>query len=153
MRAAAGFTIALAGWLSGGSALACSCHFPTADELLRSSAAIFTGTAKESVPATQGESVTLFQVVNGYKGVASGQPVRIRHKSGSSASCGVKFEAGQSYTVSTYREEIGTTLFANLCSVAVFNSPAGQELLRRLGATSSPPPPGVDPLDLGDQDP
>ena len=149
----AGFTIAVAGWLSSGGALACSCQWPTADELLRSSAAIFTGIAKESIPATQGESVTTFQVVNGYKGVPGGQPVRVRHKSGSPTACGVKFEAGQTYTVSTYREEIGTSLFANLCSVAVFNSPAGQELLRRLGASSPPPRPGGDPLDLGNDDP
>jgi len=95
--------------------------------------------------------VTTFQVVNGYKGVSGGQPVRIRHRSGSSASCGVRFEAGKTYTVSAYREEIGTSLFASLCSVAVFRSPGGQELLRRLGVPPPPPPPpGGDPLDLGD---
>ena len=109
-------------------------------------------------PGDAGKIGDFVQVVNGYKGVPSGQPVRVRHNSGSPTACGVKFEVGQTYTVSTYREEIGTSLFANLCSVAVFNSPAGQELLKRLGASSPPPPPpprppGGDPLDLGDDDP
>jgi len=125
--------LALAIWLlPGNGALACSCRQPTADELLSSSAAIFTGVAQQSRPATQGEAVTTFRVVDGYKGVVPGQSVSVRHTSGSSASCGVRFESGQTYTLTTYREEIGTTLFANLCSVAVVRSPAGEELLRRL---------------------
>jgi hypothetical protein len=113
-------------------ALACSCKQPTADTLLASSAAIFTGVVLESRPATQGEAVTDFQVVAGYKGVARGQTISVRHRSGLSASCGVKFESGRRYTLTSYREDVGTALFANLCSISVMRSPAGKELLQRM---------------------
>jgi hypothetical protein len=127
----AGLALAL-GLLPGSGALACSCAQPTAEELMRSAAAIFTGVAQRSEPATQGEAVTTFEVIEGYKGVVPGALVRVRHASGSSASCGVRFAIGERHTLTTYREEVGTTLFANLCSVAIFRSAAGEELLRRL---------------------
>ena len=64
--------------------------------------------------------MTTFQVVNGTRACrwTAGEGAA---QSGSPTACGVKFEAGQTYTVSTYREEIGTSLFANLCSIAVFS--------------------------------
>jgi hypothetical protein len=58
--------------------------------------------------------------------------VRVRHRSGSSASCGVRFALGRTHTLSTYREEIGTSLFANLCTVAIFRTQGGDEIIRRL---------------------
>ena len=117
---------------STGGALACSCKQQSSDGLLTSSAAIFTAVAQASQPATQGEAVTTFRVTAGYKGVTTGQTIMVRHNNGSSASCGVRFTPGETYTMTTYREEIGTTLFANLCSVAAMKSSSGQELLRAL---------------------
>ena len=114
------------------SAFACSCAPPTFEGLLQSAPAIFSGVATESLPATQGESVTTFTVVEGFKGVRAGQSVRVRHRSGSSASCGVRFARGETHTLGTYREEIGTTLFANLCTVAIFRTRDGDEIIRRL---------------------
>jgi hypothetical protein len=100
--------------------------------MLQSAPAIFSGVATASVPATQGESVTTFTVVEGFKGVRAGQSVRVRHRSGSSASCGVRFALGQTHTLSTYREEVGTSLFANLCTVAVFRTRDGELIIQRL---------------------
>jgi hypothetical protein len=114
------------------AALACSCAPATFEGLFQSAPAIFSGVATESVPATQGESVTTFTVVEGFKGVRAGQSVRVRHRSGSSASCGVRFALGQTHTLSTYREEVGTSLFANLCTVAVFRTRDGELIIQRL---------------------
>jgi hypothetical protein len=118
--------------LAAANALACSCAPPTAEGLMQSAPAIFTGAVTESVRATQGESITTFTVSEGFKGVRAGQSVRIRHRSGSSASCGVTFAVGRTYTLSTYREEVGTTLFANLCSTAFFITRDGEQIIRRL---------------------
>ena len=131
MRRAAVLALTLV-LLPTSGALACSCKFNSTDGLLTSSAAIFTAVAQGSQAATQGEAVTTFRVTAAYKGVKNGETVRIRHNSGSSASCGVRFNSGETYTISTYREEIGTTLFANLCSVAAMSSPVGQQLLQIL---------------------
>jgi hypothetical protein len=114
------------------AALACSCAPPTFEGLLQSAPAIFSGIATGSVSATQGESVTTFTVVEGFKGVRAGESVRVRHRSGSSASCGVRFALGQTHTLGTYREEIGTSLFANLCTVAIFRTREGEQIVRRL---------------------
>ena len=114
------------------AALACSCAAPTFEGLLQAAPAIFSGVATGSVPATQGESVTTFTVVEGFKGVRAGQSVRVRHRSGSSASCGVRFALGETHTLSTYREEIGTSLFANLCSVMIFRTRSGEQIIQRL---------------------
>lgn len=118
--------------LSTTAALACSCAPATVEGLLQSAPAIFSGVATESVPATQGESITTFAVVEGFKGVRAGQSVRVRHRSGSSAGCGVRFALGETHTLSTYREEIGTSLFANLCSVMIFRTRSGEQIIQRL---------------------
>jgi len=118
--------------LATAAALACSCAPPTAESLLQSAPAIFTGVVTDSIPATQGESITTFAVAEGFKGVRAGQSVRVRHRSGSSASCGVRFALGESYTLSTYHEEIGTSLFANLCSTSIFRTRRGEQIIQRL---------------------
>src|SRR5688572_22977047 len=98
--------------LAPAAAYACSCAPPTAEGLLQSAPAVFTGVATGSVSATQGESITTFTVVEGFKGVRAGQVVRVRHRSGSSARCGTSFAVGATHTLSTYREEAGASLFA-----------------------------------------
>jgi hypothetical protein len=117
--------------LTPATAFACSCAQPTAEGLLQS-AAVFTGVATASVAATQGESITTFTVVEGFKGVRAGELVRVRHRSGSSASCGVQFAIGATHTLSTYREDVGTSLFANLCTTAIFRSRGGEQIIQRL---------------------
>jgi hypothetical protein len=113
-------------------ALACSCAPPTAESLMQSAPAVFTGVATTSVAATQGESITTFTVVEGFKGLRAGELVRVRHRSGSSASCGVQFAIGATHTLSTYREEVGTSLFASLCNAAIFRSGEGAAIIRRM---------------------
>jgi len=114
------------------NAYACSCAPPTAESLMQTAPAIFTGVVTESVPATQGESTTTFTVSEGFKGVRAGQSVRIRHRTGSSASCAVNFTAGRTYTLSTYRQEAGTTLFTSYCSTVIFTTRDGEQIIRRL---------------------
>jgi hypothetical protein len=114
------------------AAFACSCAPPTAEGLMQSAPAVFTGLASQSVPATQGESITTFTVVEGFKGVRAGELVRVRHRSGSSASCGVQFAIGATHTLSTYREEVGTSLFASLCNTAIFRTREGEQIIQRL---------------------
>jgi hypothetical protein len=114
------------------AALACSCRAPSAQELIASSAAIFAGTAQRSRPVTARESVTTFRVSRGYKGVASGRTIRVRHNSGPSPSCGVSFTRGQLYVLTTNRGRAGTGMSASLCSVAVMRSPAGKQALQML---------------------
>jgi hypothetical protein len=76
-----------------GSAFACSCaRNPTAEGLLQDSAAVFTAVAQSSRAIASGVSITTFRVTESFKGPAAGTTVHVRHRSGSSASCGVKFE-------------------------------------------------------------
>jgi hypothetical protein len=118
--------------LAATAAFACSCAPPTVESLVQSAPAVFTGVATQSVPATQGESITTFTVVEGFKGVRAGERVRVRHRSGSSASCGVQFAVGATHTLSTYREEVGTSLFASLCNAAIFRTGEGAQIIQRL---------------------
>jgi hypothetical protein len=118
--------------LTATTALACSCGTPTAEGLMSSAAAVFTGVATDSVSATYGQTVTTFKVIEGFKGALAGQSIRIRHGSGASASCGVKFKSGETHTVAAYKEQIGTTLFTSLCSVWIFRFPAGEEVIQRM---------------------
>jgi hypothetical protein len=134
MRDAGGFIVALAiGLLAGDSALACSCRLPTADELLQRSAAIFTGTALQTRTVGGREGVTAFRVVTGYKGAKRGQLIRVHHRIGHSASCGVRFDPGKRHTLALQRDDDGRTLSISACSLAAMRSDAGEELVRRLG--------------------
>jgi hypothetical protein len=101
------------------TAHACSCaRNPTASGLLESSAAVFTGVAQASAPAGRDVSVTTFRVTEAFKGILGGQVVRVRHPSGSSASCGVQFESGKAHTLAVNRDASGYS--ANLCSAWMF---------------------------------
>jgi hypothetical protein len=114
------------------AALACSCWHPSAQQLISSSAAIFAGTAQRSRPVSARESVTTFRVTRGYKGVASGRTIRVRHNHGPSPACGVRFSRGQSYVLTTNRGQAGTGMSASLCSVAVMRSAAGKQAMQML---------------------
>lgn len=111
--------------------MACSCRLPSADQILERSASIFTGVALKTRPAAGREAITTFRVIAGYKRVKRGQVVSIRHRSGPSASCGIRFEQGQRHLVATGREGMSET--AGACSIAAMRSEAGEELVRRLG--------------------
>ena len=124
--------VTVVGLLAADNAFACSCMQPTADDLLSSSVSIFTGVAVKNRTTKQNETITTFRVSTGYKGVTPGQVIRIRHFSGHSAACGVRFELGQQHSLTTYRKDGSTAEFTSLCSVAVLRSPGGEELLRRL---------------------
>jgi hypothetical protein len=120
---------------SATSALACSCaRNPTAEGLLRDAAAVFTGVAEESRSVAPGVSVTTFRVTEGFKGASEGAIVRVRHPSGSSASCGVQFAPGTSYTLTAHANGSGAGLSASLCSAWMFMPQVGlgDELIARM---------------------
>jgi hypothetical protein len=106
MRAVVGCAFAI-GLLASNDAAACSCRLPTAEALLASSASVFTGVALQSRPAGPREAVTTFRVTVGYKGVRRGQIVRVHHRSGPSASCGLRFEIGTAHPVAASRNDAG----------------------------------------------
>lgn len=133
MRAVGSLIVALAiGLLSGGSAQACSCRLPTADDLLERSEAIFTGTALKTRTIGRRDAVTEFRVVTGYKGAKRGQVIRVHHRIGPSAACGVRFDPGKQQTLAVERDDDGKTLSIGACSLAAMRSDTGEELVRRL---------------------
>ena len=120
---------------SASSALACSCaRNPTAEGLLQDAAAVFTGIAQESTAAGPGMSMTTFRVTEGFKGAEAGATVRVRHRSGPSASCGVRFARGTSYTLAAYSGGSEPGLSASLCSTWMFSTQVGlgNELIARM---------------------
>lgn len=117
------------------TARACSCaRNPTAEGILEGAAAVFTGTVQTSVPIAPGRSVTTFTVVESFKGAPAGTTVRVEHRSGSSASCGVKFSPGRTYTLSAHDSESGAGLTTSLCSTWMFmpQVPISAGLIRQI---------------------
>lgn len=120
---------------TGEAAVACSCvPNPTAETILDEAAAVFTGVAQDSATTEPDQSVTTFTVVESFKGPGAGATVRVLHPSGSSASCGVKFSSGQTYTLASYRVEPGPGLSTSLCSTWMFAPQVGTsvDLIRRM---------------------
>jgi len=58
--------------------------------------------------------------------------IRVRHRIGRSASCGVRFDPGKKHTLSAEFDEDGKTLSISACRLAAMRSEAGEELLQRL---------------------
>lgn len=119
----------------GEAAVACSClPNPTAESILDEADAVFTGVARDSAVAEQGQSVTAFTIVESFKGPGAGATVRVLHPSGSSASCGVQFSSGQTYTLASHRAEPGGVLATSLCSTWMFAPQAetSTDLIRRM---------------------
>lgn len=125
--------VALATFLtiaSAAPAMACSCGHPSAEQIWDSAAAIFTGVAVDVAPEQPGYSWTTFRVTEGFKGGDAGATIRVRHRSGSSASCGVRFERGTSHTL--YAGSRDGVLSANSCTTWIFRSESGPALIARL---------------------
>ena len=103
-------------------ALACSCaRNPTAAGILSSAAAVFTATVIDTKPIGDNASVTTFRITETFKGPGVGSSVEVRHRSGSSASCGVQFTPGRSYTLAVHHGgEDAATLTTSLCSTWMF---------------------------------
>ena len=117
------------------AAMACSCaRNPTAESILESATAVFTGVVQESARVGRGGPMTNFPVVDSFTGVAGGATARVRHPSGSSASCGVKFLPGETYTLAAHDAESG--LAASLCSTWMFSPQVGKrmDLIQRMRA-------------------
>ncbi len=134
-RTLASVLVALSALLWADPSMACSCaRNPTAENILEDATAVFTGVARQSTPATQGQSITTFTVVESFKGATAGATVRVLHRSGSSASCGVRFTPGQTYTLAAYRGSADQGLTASLCSTWMFspNVGIGADLIRRM---------------------
>jgi len=105
-----------------GPAAACSCaRNPTAAGILSSAEAVFSATVVDSKTVGKNVSVTTFRVTETFKGPAAGSTVAVRHPSGSSASCGVKFTPGAAYTLAAQRAgNGGAMLTTTLCSTWMF---------------------------------
>ena len=127
--------------ISAGPALACSCApNPTAKRILDQSAAVFTGVAQENLRVPPDRSITTFRIVEPFKGTSAGDVVRVLHRSGSSASCGVKFTPGASYTLAAYRTETSPGLSTSLCSTWMFKPIVGlsRPLIEQMRALRKP---------------
>jgi len=123
MQRAVVAVIAFAAMLADtGPAAACSCaRNPTAAGILSSAEAVFTATAVASKTVGSNVSVTTFRIIEAFKGPAAGSTVAVRHPSGSSASCGVKFTTGKAYTLAAHRAgNDGAALTTTLCSTWMF---------------------------------
>ena len=83
-------------------------------------------------PAQPGYSVTTFAVTESFKGVVKGTQVSVTHRSGLSASCGVQFSRGVTYTL-TASDRDGA-LSANLCTTLRFRQEGAAALIGRLRA-------------------
>ena len=100
------------------AAAACSCaRNPTAEGILSSATAVFTGIAEDSRTIGPNRSITTFRVVESFKGAKAGT-IKVQHNSGSSASCGVTFEVGKTYTLAAHRTQNG--LSTGLCATWMF---------------------------------
>lgn len=116
---------------SADHAAACSCAFLPAERIMER-AAVFTGVAQASIPAKPGYSITTFRVTEGFKGARAGTTIRILHRSGLSASCGVRFERGASHTL--FASAADGTLSASLCTTWGFRGESGPALIAKLRA-------------------
>lgn len=117
------------------AAMACSCERnPTAEGLLERAAVVFTGVAQASAAVAPGQAMTTFTVVESFKGSAAGATVRVRHPNGASASCGVKFSPGETYTLAAHRAGSKPDLATSLCSTWMFAPQVGTGagLIRRM---------------------
>ncbi|MCW5692657.1 MAG: hypothetical protein KIT48_09845 [Pseudolabrys sp.] len=124
------------------SAFACSCERnPTAAGILSQHQMVFTGIVRNSVAIEPHVSATTFEVTEGFKGVAANATVVVRHPNGPSASCGVQFAKGQSFTVAAQQGAAG--LSTTLCSTWMFLPHVGLRdallaEMRRLNAPAAP---------------
>lgn len=124
------------------AALACSCERnPTAAGILAQHQMVFTGIARSSVTVGPQVSATTFEVSEGFKGVAAKAIVVVRHPDGPSASCGVQFAIGQSFTVAAQQAASG--LSTTLCSTWMFLPHVGlrDKLLAEMRELSAPAAP------------
>lgn len=121
--------------IASSQAMACSCpRDPTAEGLLDSASAVFTGTAEENVPIGSGGSVTTFRVTEQFKGPPRGTVVRVRHPDGPSPSCGVTFSPGEVYTLAAYPTDSADALTTSFCSTWMFLPHVGlsRKLIERM---------------------
>jgi hypothetical protein len=110
---------------------ACSCaRNPTAAGILGQAAAVFTGTVQQSTPLPGEHSATTFRVTESFKGPRAGEIARVVHRSGLSASCGVKFTAGKSYTIAAQQD--GADYTTSLCLTWMFGNEGGDALIREM---------------------
>lgn len=123
--------------MATGGAMACSCApVRSAERLMTNSTAIFTGVAESVRAAGPGRSVTTFRVVESFKGLKVGTRVEVVHRSGSPASCGVKFEVGERSTLAANRDDVDGMLSASSCSTWMFHPNVGsrERLINELRA-------------------
>jgi hypothetical protein len=107
--------------IASSQAMACSCaRDPTAEGILDSASAVFTGTAEENLPVGSGGSVTTFRVTESFKGPPRGTIVRVKHRDGPSPSCGVTFSPGEVYTLAAYQTDNAGVLSTSFCSTWMF---------------------------------
>jgi hypothetical protein len=105
--------------VSAQAAMGCSCaRNPTAEGILASATAVFTGTVRAVQTVAAGQSVTTFVVTETFKGAQRGAIVNVHHPSTPSPTCGVSFEYGRSYTLAASLER--GALWTSQCSTWMF---------------------------------
>lgn len=112
-------------------ASACSCGGElTAASILARSSAVFTARVYSVRPVSARRSLTRFIITESFKGPPAASYMEVTHPHGSTASCGVRFQKGRSYTLMAHREP-GTRAFTTShCSSWMFR--AGSDLGLRL---------------------
>ena len=102
-------------------AMACSCQRnPTAEGILDSASAVFTGVVEDSTPIAPGQSLTTFRITESFKGAPRGVTVRVTHPNGPSPACGVTFAPGETYTLAASETDIADVLATSFCSTWMF---------------------------------
>ena len=107
--------------IGSSQAMACSCQRdPTAEGLLDSASAVFTGVVEGNAPIAPQQSLTTFRVTESFKGPPPGTIVRVIHRDGPSPSCGVDFAPGKTYTLAAYQADTVADLSTSFCSTWMF---------------------------------
>jgi hypothetical protein len=117
--------------------LGCSCsRSVSAVDIMADATAVFTGVAERTRPDGDNRSITTFKVIESFKGASRGARVEVSHRSGSPASCGVRFDIGATHTLSAHWSEEAGMLTASSCSCWMFFPHVGMrdQLLKEMRA-------------------
>ncbi len=118
---------------------ACICEYPTLDEQMKVSRAVFTGKVLETEPQTDGTLLLKFSVTRSWKGKLSQNVSLFTHEK--EKECGYPFITGLEYLVYATGEK---SLTVSLCSRTKAIKDAGDDL-KRLN-NSDPDVPARDPF-------
>ena len=104
-----------------GGAQACSCApGVSAESVMADAEMVFTGVAEQSKTSGPNGGVTTFRGIESFKGTSAGDRLQVSHRTGPSASCGLEFADGQTFTLATHRDPSTAALVTSVCSTWMF---------------------------------